>query len=447
MMDPNTDSQGYVELAQALRNGCGFTRMVDGKCGPLPGFSRVMKAERSIWVTLFPDIVRTPGYPFFLSLMPNLSTALIIQALLAGLMVFAVCAFASMRWGSAAALISSALIVLDVPGIVYSNEIMSETLFAVLFVFGVLSALCTTSEACSAVRKVALLTLSSTTFGGAAIVRPVAEFALAVPALIPLAFAGVSWVKRIGFVALVILVPALVIGGWSLRNYRVTGVSYFSPVGAINLYYYRAAPTLAYAMHRRSGVELSHDSTDLSSQALRIIAHHPVAFARMTAWSFLYLCFVPDVGPLMHLLGISRSFPVEPSGGEDAGHARPSGSSRALAALYAFSTSPRKTLLSIYRTEFASSPTIVWLTAFQLLMSLILWVGVIAGLRLLSLRSYKGLCLLFCLATPLMLLLLASGTDSHDRHRIAALPLLAIVSGIGWVDACARIRRIGAYLE
>jgi hypothetical protein len=405
--------------------------MVDGKCCPLPGFSRVIKAERAADVSLFPDIFRTPGYPFFLALMPSLSAAVIAQELFSGLMVFAVCTFVSTRWGYGAALVSSALIAFDVPGIVYSNQIMSETLFAVLFVLGVMSALRTACGTCNSLRRVALLMLSSTLFAGAAIVRPVGEFALGVPALIPLAFAEIPWVKRIGFVALVILVPAFVVGGWSLRNYRVTGVAYFSPVGASDLYYYGAVPILAYSTHGGSGVKLSPGPTDISSQALRIIAHHPIVFTRMASWSFLYLCFVPVSAPPQHLLGIRRSFP-----------SRPLGSSRARAALSAFAASPGKTLHSVYQAEFESSPTIVALIVFQLLMSLTLWLGVIAALQLLSLRSYRGLCLLVCLATPLLLLLLASSaTPAMPRHRIAALPLLAIVSGVGWVDACARMRR------
>lgn len=54
LMDPNTDSGAYVELAHGLRSGCGFARVSNGKC-------------------LSPEVNRTPGYPAFLSLMPDLS--------------------------------------------------------------------------------------------------------------------------------------------------------------------------------------------------------------------------------------------------------------------------------------------------------------------------------------------------------------------------------------
>jgi hypothetical protein len=112
VMDPDTDSVAYVELAHGLRKGCGFARLSNGTC-----FS--------------PEINRTPGYPVFLSLLSNLWVALIVQTLLSGLMIFALGNFASARWGLSAGIVASRLVALDVPSIVYSDEIMTETLFTV----------------------------------------------------------------------------------------------------------------------------------------------------------------------------------------------------------------------------------------------------------------------------------------------------------------------------
>jgi hypothetical protein len=184
-------------------------------------------------------------------------------------------------------------------------------------------------------------------------------------------------------------------------------------------------------MHSNSQIELPPGPIDLTTESLRIITHHPIAFARLTAWSFLYICVVPDRSPLEHLLGTKHySNGIEPGG-----------SVRLLAVLYARPTSPRATLRALYEKEFDSSPTIVGLTAFQLLMSVILWIGVGAGLRVSTLSSDNGRCILICLVTALILLFLASGVDVVDRLRIPAVPLLAIVSGIGWADALPRRSR------
>ncbi len=58
------DSIGYIQLAEGLRSGCGFARMINGVCAPA-------------------DIVQTPRYPAFLALMPNLSFAIMVRSLLA----------------------------------------------------------------------------------------------------------------------------------------------------------------------------------------------------------------------------------------------------------------------------------------------------------------------------------------------------------------------------
>ena len=152
LMDPNADSGAYVELAQGLRSGCGFARISNGNCFP-------------------PENNRTPGYPVFLSLMPNLWIAMVAQTLLSGVMIFVLGAFVSARWGLSAGLVASALVALDVPSIVYSDEIMTETLFTVLFVLGVLAGLCAANRRCGEGQRLALVMLSSLLFGSAIFVR------------------------------------------------------------------------------------------------------------------------------------------------------------------------------------------------------------------------------------------------------------------------------------
>lgn len=268
--------------------------------------------------------------------------------------------------------------------------------------------------------------LSSLLFGSAILVRPIGQFAVVAPSMIPLAFAGVPWRKRIGLVALVVSIPAIVVAGWSLRNYRLSGVASLSTIGAINFFYYRAGGTLAYASHVEWEEELQKLTppdrrASLTKQAIKIIAHHPEAFAEMTTWSFLYLCFVPDRTPLSHLLGVQQSFPLDEPG-----------SMRAREALDALYISPSKALRSIYRSEFYSSATLLGLTIFQILWLLALWIGVIVGLRFIEHRSYEGLCAMFCTATAFGLILLASGPEAVARFRIPAVPFLAVLGGIGW---------------
>src|ERR1700730_14888804 len=70
VMDPNTDSEAYVALATGLQHGCGFARTSERGCVPLPEPSIRHMAMRVGNVNTFPELMRTPGYPIFLSLMP-----------------------------------------------------------------------------------------------------------------------------------------------------------------------------------------------------------------------------------------------------------------------------------------------------------------------------------------------------------------------------------------
>jgi 4-amino-4-deoxy-L-arabinose transferase-like glycosyltransferase len=369
-------------------------------------------------VNTFPELMRTPGYPIFLSLMPNLWTALVVQAVLSGVVVFAICTFVSYRWGVVAGIISSAMLITDVPSIVYSNQLMTESLFTSLFIGAFLCLLSAARPGYGDSRRVRVVTVSSVLLGGATAIRPIGELALAVPALVLLAF-DTSRRRRAGFVALLVATSMMLIVGWSARNYRLTGEFVYSPIGAINFFYYRAIPTV--------GAPVKAGQGSLTGQSLRIIVHHPWSFARLTAWSFLYLCLVPDRHAVMNLLDIQRSFRLQNAG--------PSRARTALSAIY---TSPRETLRAVYREEFGSSFTMLTLASIQIVLLTIMWTGAVVGLRLLGLRSYEARCITLCAAAAFSLLLLAAGAEALDRLRIPAVPLLAVLSGVGWSSLIPR---------
>src|SRR5690349_13484033 len=354
-MDPNTDSLGYVALANGIRHGCGFAPMDKGKC-------------------LAPEVNRTPGYPLFLAALPNIESALIAQATLAAAVVLVIGVFVLRRWGSGAALVTSLVAAFDVPSIVYGSEVMTETLFMAAFTFAVLAELSAIHPRCGDTKRLGFLGLASLLFGYAIFVRPIGLVAVPVAAMIPLLAMRAGWPKRIAFFGTVVAVSFIVVAGWSLRNRAVTGAAAFSTIGSRNFFYYRAGGTLAYAhgvgweaaLHKLQAPAFAN----LNGSALRIIMAHPVAFAEMTAWSLLYLCVVPDRGPLSNLLGVQRSFSVEDPG-----------SMRVKSALERIGEAPRAAIRSIFRVEFDSSMTLVLLITFQLATAAFLWTGVAFALR------------------------------------------------------------------
>jgi hypothetical protein len=406
-MDPNTDSVGYVALANGIRHGCGFAPMNKGKC-------------------LAPEVNRTPGYPLFLAAMPSIESALIAQAMLAGAVIFVIGVFVSRRWGSSAALVTSLLAAVDVPSIVYGSEVMTETLFMAAFTFAVLAELSALHPRCGDTRRLGFLGLASLLFGYAIFVRPIGLFAVPAAAMIPLFAMRVGRSKKIACFATIIAVSFVVVAGWSLRNRALTGSTAYSTIGSRNLFYYRAGGTLAYAHGIGWEAELrklqAPAFANLNGYALRIITAHPIAFAEMTAWSLLYLCVVPDRGPLSHLLGVQQSFLVEDPG-----------SMRVKSALERMGEAPSAAIRSIFREEFDSSMTLVLLITFQLATAAFLWTGVALALRHWQRGSYEDMCLVSLAGSAFVLLIIASGPEATARFRVPAMALLAMIAGVGWL--------------
>jgi 4-amino-4-deoxy-L-arabinose transferase-like glycosyltransferase len=381
-MDPNTDSLGYVALANGIRHGCGFAPMDKGKC-------------------LAPEVNRTPGYPLFLAALPSIESALIAQATLAAAVVFVIGVFVSRRWGSGAALVTSLVAAVDVPSIVYGSEVMTETLFMAAFTFAVLAELSAMHPRCGDTKRLGFLGLASLLFGYAIFVRPIGLVAVPAAAMIPLLAMRAGWLKRIAFFVTVVAVSLVVVAGWSLRNRALTGTAAFSTIGSRNFFYYRAGGTLAYAQGIGWEAELHKLNVpafaNLNGSALRIIMAHPMA-SEMTAWSLLYLCVVPDRGPLSHLLGVQRSFLVEDPG-----------SMRVKSALERMGEAPGAAIRSIFRAEFDSSMTLALLITFQLATAAFLWTGVALALRHWGRGAYEDTCLVSLAGSAFVLLIIASG--------------------------------------
>jgi hypothetical protein len=358
--------------------------------------------------------------------MPSIESALIAQATVAGVLIFVIGVFVSRRWGSGAAFVTSLLAAADVPSIVYGSEVMTETLFMAAFTFAVLAELSAMHPRCGDARRLSLLGLASLLFGYAIFVRPIGLVAVPVAAMIPLLAMRAGWLKRIAFFGTVVAVSFVVVAGWSLRNRAVTGTAAFSTIGSRNFFYYRAGGTLAYAHGIGWEAELhklpAPAFANLNGYALRIIMAHPVAFAEMTAWSLLYLCVVPDRGPLSHLLGVQRSFSVEDPG-----------SMRMKSALERMGEAPGAAIRSIFRTEFDSSITLVLLITFQLVTAAFLWTGAALALRHWQRGSYEGTCLVSLAGSAFVLLIIASGPEATARFRVPAMALLAMIAGVGWL--------------
>jgi hypothetical protein len=407
-MEPNGDSVAYIGLADGLKRGCGFAWWTGDHCGSAP------------------ETNRTPGYPVFLSLMPGLRVALIAQGLLWSIFCFFVGQFAATVAGARAGYCAAGLLAADVPSIVSSNEIMSETLFTALLVGAVLAELQALRDGNRTLKVNCLLALASAMFGLALLVRPIAELETPLIILAPMLFEGASRSRRASLVLLLAAGPVVCGTAWALRNYSIAGVATISTIGGLNFFYYRAVGTLAFASRTGWAETLARThplpNGDLGAQACRIILHHPFAFIAMTLWSFFYLCWVPDRAPLAQVLGMRSVSRLE-----DPGSVRIEGLVRKLwAGNFA-------ELSTVSAQELHSSVVLLLLIALQLLMIGFTWAGVILALkRQAGVRSPLGSCVFFAFAIAILTLLLSSGPEAVARFRIPATPLLAFLAGVGW---------------
>ncbi len=217
----------------------------------------------------------------------------------------------------------------DFTFILYTFKVLTETLFTfwlVCFLFiGVLYLKSHSNLlALLAGLFLALLTLT----------RPIAFYLLFV------ALAGLlwlTWIERRGWkaalytIAAFSLLPALMIGGWGLRNQRIIGYFSVSPIAEINLAYYRAAGVVAM----KNGISLSNAreeigltkhviaqqsptrSTDLQQYAgLKkiggtVILQNSIAFVEMTIKDAAILFIKSNASDLLDIVNLKTPVPSQ----------------------------------------------------------------------------------------------------------------------------------------
>jgi hypothetical protein len=392
------DTAKYVALANGLRAGCGFAQWT-GRCGS-------------------PELERTPGYPLFLAAAGNLPTAIVIQALLGAAICLLVGLYGWWRWGIAVGAIASLVLALDVPTILMGNSLVSETLFTAFLVMAILLLLVGTSGKFSERETSAIFFVSGCLVAAATLVRPIGEMLfLVIPPWLYFA-CGYGVRRTVWLSTLFLCTPAMVLLGWSYRNYRTNGLWLMSSQAAIQLYDYRAAGVVA-ALSGRSQADVLNEFSDrtggwepehpkeMERAAIRIMISHPIITMTMTLKGIANNCFLPNRTDLANLLQCSSK-----GASEDASAIAKANS-------------------------LMGCPSMIVLVVFQIIMLAFVWVGVVLALMD-SRPAYRELCILLAIAA--LLILAAAGPEAYSRFRVPAIPIIAIVAAYGWVAASKRRR-------
>src|SRR5262249_638990 len=202
-------------------HGCGFARFLKDVCEA-------------------PEVLRTPGYPLFLTPMPSVRWALAAQGLIGGVVCLLVAKWVANDWSFEAALFAELMIALDVSAIVLANEVMAETLFQFFVLVALMPPIVViwrSSETPPSQTKIRMMAVvCGLLAGGAVLVRPVG---IIIPLILPFPFLLaplLSLRQRLVAGAIAFLIPSLIVVAWAARNYNRIGYPGLSTVGAINMY-------------------------------------------------------------------------------------------------------------------------------------------------------------------------------------------------------------------
>ena len=379
-----------------------------------------------------PATLRTPGYPLFLASTlklfgPSPYAVSAIQVLLSGIIVWLIYQLAGGATNEKVALLAIGFYAIDFTSITYSLLLLTETLFTFFLVIALLCA----ARFFQSSERLSWLGWAGCAFALATLVRPVSYYLLfAVFGLILVVSFVERWSNRhrLSAILLFVLPCVVLVGGWQLRQYRITGSESLSQIEGLNLLYYRGAGVVS----RRDGVSLNEARTRLmgeniqpwtqaslnpeegwgaiwKTQGIAIIRQHPMLFAQMTVSELARQIVGSGEGELLHFLG----FPKLKDG--------PLGDIARLAP----SVFIQKWIVGspVYFVFFV----VGMLLLFALYFGCAVWL-----LSRLSIRKLAAKDLLLW-GTLFYLMVISAGPETGSRFRVPIVPILSIYAASGYM--------------
>ncbi|MCM8827618.1 MAG: glycosyltransferase family 39 protein [Candidatus Omnitrophica bacterium] len=271
-----------------------------------------------------PQLVRTPGYPFFIALIyaifgEKYFPVITIQIFLNVLTILLTYLLAKKLWGLRVALLSTILLSLDFTTFTYSQMLLTETLFTFFLLIAVTRGIYLILSNQKYIKNALLLGSFSAL---ATLVRPISYY-LIYPILIFFIVARVYcckiWRKTLFKLFLIILPWIILIGGWQLRNFYVSGSFDFSYIEAVDLLFYRGAEIIAIKdgisrQEAREKIIQSLPKLENWSEAMRyryfkkeglsLILQHPFIYTKVMLKSIFLLLIAPADTEFLAYLGI-----------------------------------------------------------------------------------------------------------------------------------------------
>jgi 4-amino-4-deoxy-L-arabinose transferase-like glycosyltransferase len=390
-----------------------------------------------------PQTVRTPGYPAFIAgvyaIFGEKHRPVILAQVLFSVATIGLTYLIGYRfWSSAAATIAILILALDYTTFLYSQLLLTETLFTFALVLTVWVG---TRFLPAERRRLGYALCLGFGLALQALIRPISYYLVFVILLGFLLTGMVARWKRkeLALVILLILLPwLLLVGGWQVRNWLATGSWEFSHIRGVNLLYYRGADIVARrdgvslqaarrsieeALGDREGMSEAELSELYAREGLELIKRYPLLFVQGQLQGGVKMMLVPGEGGVLEYLGMS----VEEDG--------------ALGDLLRLPVADyiHKWLVG------NSAEFMVFILAGLYLLSLY---GFAAGgvwHSLIRDRSHRSEHLLV-LGIVLYFLVVSAGPEAYARFRVPTMPFLALYAGRGVTRLADRLgpRRAGA---
>lgn len=264
------------------------------------------------------EMLRTPGYPAFIAAVYGVSRhsrlAVAIAQIAISTATLALTFLLALRlWDISFAWTAAVVLALDPLSFVYAPLLQSETLFALAVVLLALAGMAWMRT--GAGRHGFFFGLAAAC---ATLIRPIAYY-LFLPALVFICarqiFAGRP-LRRVVAAALLAALPWMVlVEGWRVRNYVLTGRLEIAQIASVNLAWYRGAGIIAtrdrisFWDAREKMARSLPDTTGWSPGAvsalyeregLELILAHPALFARNEAFGLLKILGGPGRADLLH---------------------------------------------------------------------------------------------------------------------------------------------------
>ncbi len=379
-----------------------------------------------------PMIVRTPGYPAFIALVylvfGEAHVAVIaVQVIFSALSIVVLYHVSYALWGSSAAFLSALLLSVDPATFLSSQLVLTETLFALLLVTsagaGAFVALRQPNQ-----RRWAFV--SGLFLALATLVRPITYY-LVVPVVVGWLLHGWSarWGRRrvLSIVALTALPSLVLVGGWQIRNHRVSGSAGYSQIGNYNALCYRAAGIVAHlegiSFRQAQGKLMKRHPLDdpytapasafeaCGDEGWGIVREHPVLFAKDVGRGMAWVLFHPASRGVLAYLGVEATGPDR------------SGDLHAAAGV--------DTVLGRLRTLLAD-PAYAATFGFEATGLFLSYAGGVYCLWWIARRRRGNLAPhVLMVGMALYLLVLSSGPESNARFRVPLAPFIALYGGAG----------------